>query len=329
MTGFETVSPADEGSITADGGTQQAANDLTALLSGDPAAEQGQQPAAAKEPVQAPIDIMGQAPATDAPLEHPAQTSEQGQEETFTIKVNGEDRQVTLNELKSGFQLQSDYTRGKQALATEQQQLGLRSQEVSQQRDQYGQLLGTMKQRLNTLIPPEPDWARLAAEDPINHTRQRAAWDQLQQQVKDVEAEQQRVHVEQQTDFGTRMQAYMAEQQHAMLDRRPELADREKAQKFFTSIGNYAMNEYGFQAQEISNISDHRVFLIAEKAMLWDQSQAAAGSKVIPAAHIPAMKPGPRQKTSTATEANLRKARNRLARSGSTADAAAAIEAML
>lgn len=39
--------------------------------------------------------------------------------ETYTVKVNGESIDVTLNELKSGYQRQSDYTREKQALKKE------------------------------------------------------------------------------------------------------------------------------------------------------------------------------------------------------------------
>jgi hypothetical protein len=39
--------------------------------------------------------------------------------ETFSVKVNGEVLEVTLNELKSGYQRQADYTREKQALKKE------------------------------------------------------------------------------------------------------------------------------------------------------------------------------------------------------------------
>jgi hypothetical protein len=42
---------------------------------------------------------------------------------TFTVKVDGEDMQVSLEEALSGYQRQSDYTRKTQALASEREQL--------------------------------------------------------------------------------------------------------------------------------------------------------------------------------------------------------------
>lgn len=327
MAGFETVETSTD-ALDGGSGTQAAAVALEDLLGGEPAGEQVEQAAEAAHDPDAPEPIGGEAQNDDF-QEQPDQTSGQEEAQTYAIKVHGEERQVTLNELREGFQLKSDYTRSKQDLANERQQLGLEAQQVSQQRDQYGNLLSDVGQRLQAMIPPEPDWASLAATDPIAHTRQRAAWDQLQGQVKQVETEQKRIAQEQQQDFGTRMQAYLAQQQASMLDRRPELKDREKATSFFTAINNYAANEYGFTQAEMSGVMDHRVFLMAEKAMKWDQAQAAAGSKANPRAHVPTLKPGPRQKTETKTSANLRKARNRLSRSGSTKDAAAAIETML
>ena len=42
---------------------------------------------------------------------------------TYTVKVNGEDRQVTVDELQKGFMLQADYTRKTQELADSRQRL--------------------------------------------------------------------------------------------------------------------------------------------------------------------------------------------------------------
>lgn len=51
-----------------------------------------------------------------------AQT-EPGGDELYTVKVGGEERQVTLDELRSGFMMQADYTRKTQELAQERQRL--------------------------------------------------------------------------------------------------------------------------------------------------------------------------------------------------------------
>lgn len=43
--------------------------------------------------------------------------------EAYTVKVDGEEREVTLDELRDGYQRQSDYTRKTQDLATERKRL--------------------------------------------------------------------------------------------------------------------------------------------------------------------------------------------------------------
>jgi hypothetical protein len=60
-------------------------------------------------------------------------------QEKLQVKVDGEVLEVTLNELKSGYQRQADYTRKAQALATEKEQLESAVQEFSE-------TLGTLQQ---------------------------------------------------------------------------------------------------------------------------------------------------------------------------------------
>lgn len=48
---------------------------------------------------------------------------EAGEDERYTVKVDGEEFAVTLDELRNGYQRQSDYTRKSQALADERRQL--------------------------------------------------------------------------------------------------------------------------------------------------------------------------------------------------------------
>ena len=61
---------------------------------------------------------------SDAPVAEPHQEpAESTDEPLFTVKVRGEEQQVTLDELLNGYQRQSDYTKSKQELAAERKQL--------------------------------------------------------------------------------------------------------------------------------------------------------------------------------------------------------------
>lgn len=255
--------------------------------------------------------------------------SEPVEPDLFTVKVSGEERQVTLNDLKEGFQLKSDYTRKTQDLAEREQQLQQQAQGVIEQEKEYGQLVDALKQRLDTLIPPEPDWAQLAQTDPIEHTRQRAAWDQLQKQVKTVEAEQERLAEESQKRMQQDYHGYLRDQQQRLVTALPDLKEPEKARDFFTNLNQYAINEYGFNQQEVMSIADHRFYLIAEKARKYDQLQADTEGKVVGQKHVPTLKPGAKTRSEPVRSKSRRKAKERLERTGHTRDAAAAFESLL
>jgi hypothetical protein len=276
--------------------------------------------------VEAPLDqLNGQSGEQDPEL--PEEHSEHD-EPKYRVRVNGEEMEVTLNELREGFQLKSDYTRKAQELASSRQEIDQRAQAIEQERQRYSQILDAMKERYESLIPAEPDWESLAKNDPVQYTRQRAAWDSLQKQLGQVEQERYRVRQEQTGQQQQQYAAYLQQQREAMLAKRKELADPEKWQEFFSTHNNYAINELGFSPQEVQTFTDHRVFLLLEKARKYDALHNPELKSGKPAAaakpSIPTLAPGSKTRE-TAGSATSRKAKERLSRSGSTQDAASAI----
>jgi hypothetical protein len=53
----------------------------------------------------------------------------------------------------------------------------------------------------------------------------------------------------------------------------PQLADPDEASKFSTDITQY-LGKFGFTNQEIAEVADHRSYVVAHKAMLYDQMMA-------------------------------------------------------
>lgn len=76
-------------------------------------------------------------PDSDEPEQPPEQPSEPPKPQTFTVKVDGVDRQVTLEELQRGYMMQADYTKKTQALANERR--ALEQKYNQQQNPQQGQ----------------------------------------------------------------------------------------------------------------------------------------------------------------------------------------------
>jgi hypothetical protein len=76
--------------------------------------------------------------------EAPAETPQ-----AYTVKVDGEEFEVTLDELRDGYQRQSDYTRKSQSLAEQRKAYEANLQAVQNERNQYAQVLEQMSENQN------------------------------------------------------------------------------------------------------------------------------------------------------------------------------------
>ena len=141
--------------------------------------------------------------AEDVTESAPADTSDSSVEvqqeptgEAYTVKVDGEEREVSLNELRDGYQRQSDYTRKTQDLAAERKRLQQAEAIVSALESDPAGTLNALGDAFGVQGPSaapsdsyESDWAE--PEDP---TVQRIA--QLESRLE----QQDRLHRQQQLD---------------------------------------------------------------------------------------------------------------------------------
>lgn len=68
-------------------------------------------------------DVGEQADSVESPVSEDYSTPSE-QVPTFTVKVDGKETRVTEQELRDGYMRQADYTRGKQAVASDRERLG-------------------------------------------------------------------------------------------------------------------------------------------------------------------------------------------------------------
>ena len=80
---------------------------------------------------------------------------------SYTVKIDGEEVEVNLDELRNGYQQQADYTRKSQSLAEQRKAYEANLQAVQQEREQYAHLLGNMVQNQNAELYryANIDWA--------------------------------------------------------------------------------------------------------------------------------------------------------------------------
>jgi len=264
---------------------------------------------------------------TEEQLEEEEETQEEEEQpQVYTVKVDGKEIEVTLDELQKGYSRTQDYTRKTQQVAETRKAVEAEAQAIRAEREQYAQLLGALKQQLETTEAPV-DMDRLRDEDPIEWVRQSEIRRQKQEKLAAIQSEQQRLSELAQQQRAQELQAHLASQQEALLQAVPEWKDSKKAQAEKALLVEFG-KKIGFSDEELKNVYDHRAVIALRKAALYDQMMSKRGQikPVVNNGPRPA-KPSAAGRVSTTTEST--RAKQRLAKSGRVNDAASAIELLL
>ena len=246
--------------------------------------------------------------------------------EVYTVKVDGKEIDVTLDELQKGYSRTQDYTRKTQQIAETRKAVEAEASAIRAEREQYAQLLGALKQQLESTEAPV-DMDRLYNEDPIEWVRQSEVMRQKQDKLAAIQSEQQRLSQLTAQQRAQEMQAHLATQQEALIQAVPEWKDSKKAQAEKALLVEFG-KKIGFSDDELKNVYDHRAVIALRKAALYDQMMSKRGQikPVVNNGPRPA-KPSAAGRVSTTTEST--RAKQRLAKSGRVNDAASAIELLL
>ena len=269
------------------------------------------------------------APDEETPEEQSEEEEEQEegeQPQTFTVKVDGKEVSVTLDELQKGYSRTQDYTRKTQQIAEVRKQAEAETYAVRAEREQYAQLLGALQAQLQS-SEPQIDLDRLYHEDPIEWVRQKEVMRERQEKLGAIQSEQQRLSQVAQYEQQRAMEAQLASQQEALLAALPDWKDPKKA-KAEKALVIESAKAAGFTDEDLKSVYDHRLVLLLRKAALFDQmvSKRQGIKPVVNNGPRPA-KPGAAGRVSTTTESV--RAKQRLAKTGRIDDAASAIELLL
>ena len=260
--------------------------------------------------------------------EDQVEEEESEQPQLYTIKVDGEDTEVTLEELQNGYSRQRDYTRKTQELAQQRKAIEAQQQEVSQKDAIYSQLLPKMEATLKGELGNEPDWNALYEADPIAYVREKDIWNEKKQKLQAVQAESQRLQQESQMVQQQKLQQFVEYGNQQLLEQIPEWQDNEMASKEKMAIRDYGVNVLGYTPQEMDSVYDYRVLLGLRNAWLQHKTQQA--TKVKPTekkAAARTARPGTSNVPKTTTP--VKKARQKLAKTGKVQDAAKLFEQLI
>ena len=249
-------------------------------------------------------------------LEEAEYAEEEEEEPVYTVTVDGENYEVTLDELQKGYSRQQVFTKRSQELAEQRKQFEQQAAEVSQMRDYHAQQLEQLSEQLKQTLPEaEPDWAALkeqgySAEDLFVYKTQ---LDQQKERLRQVEAEKQALAQQQAQEQQAQMQKHLSSQREEMLNRLPQWRDEDIRNSERQEVIKYAQNVVGFSEQEIANATDARAIELLYKAWQWDNLQKKKPAAKKRASKAPRMaKPGtPKTKAQVASR-QRQQARQRL-----------------
>jgi len=254
----------------------------------------------------------------------------------YKVIIDGEEVEVSLDELQKGYSRQSDYTRKTQQLAQQRKEAEALQQDYAQRVQQLNQFAQQIQQQPDI---PEPAWTadpqaweRLRHEDPVQFVLEKdAARDrqlarqQRAQQMQYLQSEQQQL---QQQQFAQHLET----ERQNLLELIPAWTDKETAKAEKAEIRKFAQEKFGLTEQDLSAAYDSRLVAILYSAWTANKttSQAKQQLKKSPESTVKTAPKMGRNFTPTDEGASrLKKSMQRLQKSGKNQDAVAVFDALL
>ena len=249
------------------------------------------------------------------------------EEQTFTVKAAGEEKEVTLDELVTSYQLGSDYTKKTQEVAEQRKVIDQEAKaiiEARQVRDEYSQRLQSLQEFLNVGTESKEDLSVMKENDPIGYAVKVAEMTEKKDQLQKVQTEQRRIAQEQESDRSVEMQRYVEQEANKLTQSLPEFSDKAKGEQIRNDIRTYG-KKVGFTDDELSQVYDSRHVLVLHKAAQYDKLMAGKAGVKKKVANAPKTMKGGAKVKQTVTD-RTKKQHKRLLQTGDARDAAALFE---
>lgn len=201
-------------------------------------------------------------------------------QELYKVVVDGQEQEVTLDELTKGYSRQSDYTRKTEKLSQDRKSVEEKNAEYTRlneeakiKRDQYENQLQVLSQQLQT-TEQNVDMDRLYQEDPAEYVRQKAEQDRRKELLQASEQEQNRIRAEKQQESDKVYSQYLDNERKLLAEKLPIYGDKDKGPEFIKNLTSYAKS-IGYTDQEISMLVDHRAVMMLANAYRYDKLKKA------------------------------------------------------
>ena len=283
-------------------------------------------------------DAQDQVESEDAAAEEVDENSDEGTDEEdaeadeeapaeqlFTVKVDGRDQQVPLNELLRGYSGQAYIQKGMKEVASARQETTAVYEALQAERQQLAQVFQAAQSGQIPMQPPSMPSEDLLSKDPIGYLEARVRYDKELASYQNAQGLRQQLEAQ---DAESRMQshrAYLAEQQQQLARAIPALAKPETAAKVKQDLINAGTQVYGFTNDELEQVADHRLLRVLHDAAQYRRivsGKAAVEKQAQQQQRTPVIKPGARPAAQASKNVTTEKAKVQMKRTGSIDDVA-------
>ena len=220
----------------------------------------------------------------EAEEEESEESDEEVEEELlYAVTVNGEEQEVSLDELMKGYSRQSDYTKKTQELSQERKEIDeakaqydTQVSQMQQERQHYvNQLTQILQNSSNNLQEYDKiDWDTLKNDDPIEYVKLREDYRDGKEKIQALDQQRQAAVQQQQAEMQQVHQEAIQVERSKMVEAMPEWGDPEKQKELASDIKSYALTQ-GFSEEELNSLVDHRSVLVLMKAAKYDALEKA------------------------------------------------------
>lgn len=249
--------------------------------------------------------------------------------------ADGTKAEVSLGEWKDGYKTSQDAQVEARRAAEARQELEARQTALEAEwRGKVQDAAATLQVAETNLNADfnSVDWNALRETDPAEWSAKRQQFAernaQLQQAKREIAERWQQHEAQTQESQQQQLAEHLETERQLLMRALPEWADEATAEKERSDLSNYLMKS-GFASNEVSSVSDHRLVVMARKAMLYDQQvrTADAAKKRVIKIGKKSPKPGARISQAEQQQDAIRPLREKFRKSGRIEDGVALLEA--
>ena len=202
--------------------------------------------------------------------EDTSESEESSKPETYTVKVDGNEVEVTIEDLKRGYSGQQYVQQGMREAAESKKQANQLRAQMAERAQNLDALFGAI-QSGHYIPPPTPPSDDLIESDPIRHMTERAEYEKQLAQYSNQVEKIRRTVAEQQQANQIAQQEHVRDEMRLLVAMEPDFLEPEKARKLRDDIVKTGVEVYGYAQEDIGSISDHRAFRVLIDAMRYRQ----------------------------------------------------------